>query len=56
MVYDPFTDEDKPARDFGPLIPAINDPGGVPLNPEKDLWAALSRVGGPGVVHPEEQE
>ena len=59
-IYDPMTDEDKPARDFGKDVPTINDPGGRPLNVEKDLGAALGKSGhyldSAGKIEPDDDE
>jgi hypothetical protein len=59
-IYDPSTDEEKPARDFGADVPMSNDPGGKPLDVGKDLSQALGTAGrlldGNGKIEPDDYE
>jgi hypothetical protein len=46
MTYNPDTDYDRGAREFGERPHIIDDRGGSELVPEKDLPNALFRAGG----------
>jgi hypothetical protein len=47
LIYDPYNEDHahRPASDFGPAVPMVNDPGGKPLKPVKDLFKAMAEGG-----------